>query len=286
VTAFALSLLLLAGFVHASWNYLAKRAGGGPVFVWLFALFSTLFYAPLALAAVIWLEPHIGLLEAGVILVTALIHLAYFLLLQQGYRAGDLSLVYPLARGTGPTLSMLAAVLLFHESPTPLAVAGGVLVAVGVFALAGGGSSRVSGGARPAIVYGLLTGSVIAMYTLWDKVAVSTYLIPPLVLVWAIDAGRVLMLGPIALRKRDEVRRQWRAQRREVLAVGALCPLSYILVLTALVTTPVSYIAPAREVSILIGAVMGTRWLAEGEVRRRIPAAVAIVLGVVALAVG
>lgn len=82
------------------------------------------------------------------------------------------------------------------------------------------------------------------------------------------------------------MRREWRDHRRQIVAVGVLCPLSYILVLTALVATPVSYIAPAREVSILIGTVMGTRWLSEGDARRRIPAAVAIVCGVVALAVG
>jgi drug/metabolite transporter (DMT)-like permease len=124
------------------------------------------------------------------------------------------------------------------------------------------------------------------MYTLWDKLAVSTYLIPPLVLVWAIDAGRVLLLAPIALSKWGEVQRQWREQRKAIIAVGALCPLSYILVLTAMVTTPVSYIAPAREVSILIGTVMGTRWLLEGEARLRVPAALTIVAGIVALALG
>jgi drug/metabolite transporter (DMT)-like permease len=285
MTAFALTLLLCAGFVHAGWNFLAKQAGGGPVFVWLFALMSSLIYAPMAAAAVVWVKPHIGLLEVGVMLVTALIQIAYFLLLQQGYKVGDLSLVYPLARGTGPVLSMVLAILLFHERPSALAIAGGLMVAAGVFALAGGaGGPR--GGRRPAVFYGLLTGSVIAMYTLWDKLAVSTYLIPPLVLVWAIDAGRVLLLAPIALSKWGEVQRQWREQRKAIIAVGALCPLSYILVLTALVTTPVSYIAPAREVSILIGTVMGTRWLLEGEARLRVPAALTIVAGIVALALG
>jgi hypothetical protein len=65
-----------------------------------------------------------------------------------------------------------------------------------------------------------------------------------------------------------------------------LCPLSYILALTAMVTTPVTYVAPAREVSILIGTLMGTRWLAEGEAGRRIPGAVAIVAGLAALSAG
>jgi drug/metabolite transporter (DMT)-like permease len=157
MTVFALTLLLCAGFVHAGWNFLAKKAGGGPVFVWLFALMSSLIYAPIAAAAVVWVKPHIGLLEVGVMLVTALIHIAYFLLLQQGYKVGDLSLVYPLARGTGPVLSMMLAILFFHERPSAIAIAGGLMVAAGVFALAGGaGGPRES--RRPAVSTGCSPG--------------------------------------------------------------------------------------------------------------------------------
>jgi drug/metabolite transporter (DMT)-like permease len=124
------------------------------------------------------------------------------------------------------------------------------------------------------------------MYTLWDKYAVSTLLIPPLLQDFCTTLGRVLLLGPIAFRKRVEVRQEWRIHRKEAIGVALLCPLSYIMVLTALVTTPVSYIAPAREVSILIGALMGSRLLAEGDAKRRLPAAAAIVVGVMALALG
>jgi uncharacterized membrane protein len=94
------------------------------------------------------------------------------------------------------------------------------------------------------------------------------------------------MLAPVAFRKWGGVRKEWRIHRKEAIGVGLLCPLSYILVLTALVSAPVSYIAPAREVSILIAAVMGSRLLAEKDIRRRLPAAVAIVVGVIALAAG
>ncbi len=284
MTAFALSLLLAAGFVHAGWNYLAKQAGGGPVFVWLFAGVSSLAYAPLAVMVFYGSQPSIGLPELGVVVATIVVHLIYFLLLQRGYRVGDLSLVYPLARGTGPALSMVLAIVLFQERPTMLAIVGGLLVASGVFALAGGSASPLRN--RKAVGYGLLTGVAIATYTLVDKLGVSTYRIPPLLLVYAIDVGRVLLLAPIAWRRWNEAQREWCRHRRQIVAIGILCPLSYILVLTALVSTPVSYIAPAREVSILIGTVMGTRWLSEGDARRRIPAAVAIVCGVVALAIG
>ena len=285
VTAFALSLVLAAGFVHAGWNYLAKRSGGGLVFIWLFTLVSAVVYAPLAVFIWIWLQPSIGLPQLACICCVILIHASYFLLLQRGYRAGDFSLVYPLARGSGPALAMVAAILFFHERPSVIAILGGVLVASGVFLLAGA-SPRARVNRKRAVGYGLLTGASIAIYTLVDKLAVSTLLIPPVLLVFTADLGRVLLLCPLAMRRWGEVCREWNLHRREILAVGALCPLPYILVLTALVTTPVSYIAPAREVSILIGAVMGSRWLSEGDSRRRIPAAAAIVMGLVALAIG
>ncbi len=285
MTAFALTLVLSAAFIHATWNFLAKRAGGGAAFVWLFAALSTLFYAPLALIVYLWQRPSIGLIQITFMAGSALIHVGYFLLLQRGYRLGDLSLVYPLARGTGPTLSTIAAILFFKESPSAIAFAGALLVAGGVFLLTGGAGS-LGESRKWAIIYGLLTGLLIACYTLWDKYAVSTLLIPPLLQDYCTNLGRVIVLGPVAAKKWAEVREEWRVHRWETIGVAALAPLSYIMVLTAMITSPVSYVAPAREVSILIGAVMGSRLLAEGESRRRLPAAGAIVAGVIALAVG
>ena len=133
MTAFALTLVLSAAFIHASWNFLAKRAGGGAAFVWLFAALSTLFYAPLAVFVYLWQKPNLGWVQIAFMAGSALIHVGYFLLLQRGYRSGDLSLVYPLARGTGPTLSTIAAILFFRESPSAVAFSGALLVAGGSF---------------------------------------------------------------------------------------------------------------------------------------------------------
>jgi drug/metabolite transporter (DMT)-like permease len=285
MTAFALTLVLSAAFIHASWNFLAKRAGGGAAFVWLFAALSTILYAPLAVFIYVWQKPSLGLIQIGFMAGSALIHVGYFLLLQRGYRIGDLSLVYPLARGTGPTLSTLAAIIFLGESPSAIAFAGAFLVAGGVFLLTSG-SGALGGSRRRAITYGLSTGLLIACYTLWDKHAVSALLIPPLLQDYCTNLGRVIVLGPVAMRKWGEVQDEWRVHRWEAIGVGALAPLSYIMVLTAMITAPVSYVAPAREVSILIGAVMGSRLLAEGDAGRRLPAAAAIVLGVIFLAVG
>jgi drug/metabolite transporter (DMT)-like permease len=286
MTSTALGLVLVAAFSHATWNLVAKRVGGGPAFVWLFGLVAVGVYAPLAAGVALLERPHIGLIQVVFLGGTSVLHVAYFLALQHGYRAGDLSLVYPLARGTGPLLSSAAAIVAFGERPTPVAMAGTLLIGLGIFLLTGTPAGLRQAGARRAVGFALLTGVIIAGYTLWDKRAVSALGIPPLLYDWCGNLGRVLILTPLALGRPGEVRRLWREHRREVLVMAVLTPLSYILVLTALVFTPVSYVAPAREISILVGTVMGARLLAEGDSARRLVAAGAMVVGVAALAIG
>jgi drug/metabolite transporter (DMT)-like permease len=207
-------------------------------------------------------------------------------LLNQGYRAGDLSLVYPLARGTGPLLSSVAAIVLLGERPSVIAVVGALLIIGGVVILTINLSRFRETDTRDAVIYALVTGLFIAAYTIWDKQAVSHFGIAPLVLDWGANVGRVILLSPFAIKYSDQTIGEWREHKYEAIAVAVLIPLSYILVLTAMRFTPVSYVAPAREISILIGTAMGTRLLAEGDAGRRLVAACAMVLGVVALAVG
>jgi drug/metabolite transporter (DMT)-like permease len=286
MTPAALGLVLGAAVIHATWNLLAKRVGGGTAFVWLFGSLTAIIYAPLAAATVLLARPHIGVVQLVFLAGTAVLHLGYFLMLQSAYRTGDLSLVYPLARGTGPVLSVGAAIIMLGERPSPIAMGGAFLIGVGIFLLAGNPASLGQPGARRAVGCALLTGALIAAYTIWDKRAVSALGIPPILLDWGGNVGRALLLTPAALARRDDVRAVWRAHRREVVLVAVLTPMAYILVLTAMVFTPVSYVAPAREISILVGTAMGSRLLGEGDAPRRLTAATAIVVGVAALAVG
>jgi drug/metabolite transporter (DMT)-like permease len=287
MTAAALGLVLIAAVCHAAWNLVAKRVQGGAAFAFLFTAMSTVLYAPLGVAALLIVHPRLTgeawLFIAG----NGVLHVAYLVSLFRGYRAGDLSVVYPVARGTGPMLAALAAVVLLGERPTPLAYCGIALVGIGVFSLAGTGVT-VQEGVRPSasgVAWGLVTGAVIAAYTVWDKHAVSALALPPLFYDWAGGALRTVALLPIVAGRPGAVRAAWRDHRREALVIAILAPLAYVLVLTALASSPVSYVAPAREVSILIGALLGARLLGEHGLRRRLPAAAAIVAGVVALAV-
>ena len=289
MNSLAIILVLSAAFVHALWNLLAKRAGGGVVFIWLFAALSTVIYAPISVY-ILWIKrPPIELAGLAFIFVSALLHLLYFFVLQRGYLKGDLSLVYPLARGTGPMLSSCGAIVLLGERPGPLAIAGAALVILSVFYLSGG--TRLFGKkdettTRWAVRYGFLCGVVIATYTLWDKHAVAALMVPPIILDWASSITRVLVLSPYAIRRWGEVKHQWHINRKLAIGVAVFNPLSYILVLTALVFTPVSYVAPAREISILFGTLMGTHILSEGHSMRRIISACIMILGVIGLSLG
>ena len=286
MTEIALALVLTSAVAHAGWNFIAKRAAAGPVFNWLFDALSVLVCVPLAFVQVLVEPPRLGGVEATFVVGSALLHLAYFLLLGQGYRLGDLSLVYPLARGVGPMLSTVAAVALLGERPTALALGGAALIGLGVFVLAGDPRRLRGSAAGPSVLFALLTGVVIAAYTLWDKQAVSAVGMPPVLYFALFTTVRAALLTPYALGHRQVARQEWRVHRKHALGIAVLSPASYILVLYALSASPVSYVAPVREIGILLGAVMGSRWLAEGDAGRRLAGAVAMVAGVVALALG
>jgi drug/metabolite transporter (DMT)-like permease len=286
MNGWALTLILGAAVIHATWNLINKQASGHATFTWIVALLSALFYAPATIAIIeIW-QIRFTFVEFGMMAGSAALHTAYFLLLNQGYRVDDLSLVYPLARGTGPLLSSLAAIIFLGERPSLVAVAGALMIVIGIVILTGNIARLRQSANRDAVGYALITGLFIAAYTLWDKQAVSHFAILPIVLDWGANVGRAILLTPFALRYSEETVIEWRDHKWEAIAIAILIPLSYILVLTAMSFTPVSYVAPAREISILIGTVLGARLLAEGEAPRRLAAASAMVLGVVALVVG
>lgn len=286
MTSTALLLVLSAAFLHASWNYIAKRADGGVAFIWLFSLGTVLLGAPIIAVHITYSGAGITPNKIVYMLGSAILHVIYFVMLTRGYASGDLSLVYPISRGTGPALSITAAMVFWGERPSAIAIGGALLVILGIFFLLRDTAKLNVKRKSPAVIYALITGASIAGYTLWDKYAVSTASVPPFQLLWGTFAGQAIMLAPFVARHRSETAAQLKNQLRRIVAVAILCPVSYVLVLTALVFTPVSYVAPAREISILIGTAMGTQFLAEGNAKVRLAGAVFIVLGVTGLALG
>jgi uncharacterized membrane protein len=286
LTGFAIALVLASAFLHATWNLLTKQANGGTAFVWLISVFSGIFLIPAAAYILVVEKPTLGAEALAFIALSSALHVAYYLALNRAYRAGDLSLVYPLARGGAPVLSTIGAIILLGERPTIIALLGAVLISVGAFILMGNPLKIRGSAASGAIGYGLMTAAIVAAYTLSDKQAVGPLMVSPLLLIFVSSIVRVVVLLPVGLRQAEQVRHVWGNHWRSVLSVALLDPLSYTLFLIALAFSPVSYIAPVRQVSVLIGAFLGVRLLAEGDARRRLLAAGVMMAGLVALALG
>jgi drug/metabolite transporter (DMT)-like permease len=280
----AFALVVVAAVAHASWNLCAKRVpDGGALFVWLFGAVAAAICLPLAVITVLVLDQRPTLTWLLAICLSGLLHVSYFLLLQRGYAIGDLSVVYPLARGSGPMLSVLAAVLLLGERPGVFPLIGAVVVVAGILVIGGLGSgpSARSAGA----LYGLATGVLIACYALWDAHAVTTMAVPPIALLVGSALGEFALLSPLAVARRARLAALWSKHWREVLAVAVLGQLAYLLVLFALRLAPVSMVAPARELSIVFGSLAAWLILGEPNPRRRLTGAVVVLAGIAAIAV-
>ena len=285
MTAIALPLIILSAIMHASWNLLAKRAKTtGAVLVFLFAVVETVFYFPLVIMAINQLR--IGTLSWTAVIFmigSGLLHTVYFWLLSMGYRVGDLSIVYPIARGTGPLLSTIGAILLFAERPTAIVLAGTIIISIGVIILTGDPRSLMQSVALPGIIYGVLTGFVVAMYTLWDAYAMNQAEIAPLMFQGGLSVIRMFILLPFMLNRGEDVVTAWQHDKWYIIGIAILSSLAYLIILFVLAFAPVSYVAPMRTLSILIGVLMGANLLKEKDMQRRIIAAIAIVIGVVFL---
>lgn len=282
-----LVLVVLASFAHATWNLLAKRAAAsGPSFVFAYNLFSCLAFAPW----VAWLLVHERLIwslpVAGCIALSGLIHLGYNLCLQRGYQVADLSVVYPVARGTGPVLSSLGAFLLLGETPSAGGLLGlaAVVAGIGLISTQGDLSAFRRSGGQSGVRWGVATGGLIAAYTVVDAYAVKELGVRPVMLSWISSLLQIVLLLPALAGNRAAARGRMRGRWLVALAVGLLSPLAYILVLTALsLGAPLSAVAPAREMSMMIGALMGMVVLREAVGPWRWVGCGAMIAGVVLL---
>lgn len=292
MSATALALVLAGACCHAWWNIVAKKAGGGGLpFVWLSGLVSLAVTAPVA-AWSWWQGPPspFGAWMWLAALASGAVHGVYSLALQQGYKVGEFAVVYPVSRGSGPAMSVLLAVALLGERPGLWGGVGIAMVLAGVFLSADGlrilrgGGSGAPGANRGGVAWGLATGACIAGYTVIDGWAVKTLGMAPLLFYSASLSFRAALTAPWALRRLDRLHGQWRTQSRAIVAVGLLSPLAYGLVLTALQTAPLSYVAPVREVSMLVGAVAGARLLGEPLRPAQLAGAALMLLGVLGLA--
>ena len=282
----ALILVITGALCHAAWNLLAKKASGGLPFVFLFGVVASTAALPFAVWA--WHENPLPLtwLAWAAIAGSALMHAVYSLVLQQGYRNSDFSVVYPLARGTGPLFSVTAAIALLGEMPNQAGWIGILALLAGIFLISG--AHRIHRAAteraRAGLFWGSLTGLCIAAYMVIDGWAIKVLGLSPLLFYVLCLGLRTVILAPQALRNMPALRAEWLRSRRYIIAVGLLSPLAYLLVLFAVQRAPLSYVAPMRELSMLVGVYLGTRLLREALLPSRLIGTAFMIAGIVALA--
>lgn len=289
----AFALIVLAGLIHAGWNIAAKKAGGDARFAFFSSALLIVVWAPLAWWVGHDVVPHWGWQPWALVAASGVLHLFYYVILLRGYRHADLTVVYPLARGSGPLMSSLFAIAVLDEAISQLGLLGIVGVVLGVFLIAGGPGlflQRRDAAAQQrlyhGLLYGVVTGIFIAGYTVVDGYGVKVLLLSPILIDYLGSCLRVVLLAPVVLRNLPEARSLWTVQWRWALLVAVVSPIAYVLVLFAMQSAPISHVAPAREVSMLFAALIGGHLLKEGDRVVRIGGAILIALGVTALAIG
>lgn len=277
-------LVLLAAFLHATWNYMAKTIPSGAPFVWLLAVVMCVLWLPVTIAYVYLYGFDWSWQNIGFLLISGVLHLVYFLILQIGYQKADLSVVYPLARGSGPVFASIAAVFLLGEHISQTALIGLCLVVLGVFFVAGlFQMHRNFATIKTGLAYGLIIGVLIASYTVWDGYAVRDLAIAPLILEYSTNPLRIAALSPVAWKKWPEIRAIWKGHRWKIILISIIAPLGFIFVLYALRVAPIHLVAPTRELSIVLGVIFGAKLLTEEHFIPRLAGSLLIVGGIVFL---
>ena len=257
--------------------------------MWCLLSTGSIMLVPLGVV-LFWLHPfsHPGW---AFVLATSVLHTLYFIMLGRGYAEGDLSLVYPIARGIGPMLVPILAVILLGESVAGLAIIGIVVIVAGIFTISWWGNfinlirDPLDFLRDPGTRYATLTGLTIAGYAIVDKRGVSH--VEPFLYMYLLTLGSALGLFPYVLRKWGMalISIEWRTNSATIILTSLLVFVAYGLVLTAFSLSRVSYVAPAREVGIVLGVLLGIFLLKEPFGTGRLLGSTLIVAGLVLVAV-
>ena len=283
MTATALALVVAAAVLHAGWNALAKRGKDPIAFLWLASMVA----APVLLP---WGARELavsGLPGRAVPFVvgTVVLHAIYFYALGRAYATGAYSLVYPIARGLGVALVPIVAWMLLDEELSSVGIVGIALVIAGVIVLhrVGGRPVTVSATAvGSASLWAVLTGVTIASYSILDKVGVTR--LHPVPYMLLMEGGCVVAFAPFMLGRLGVARAEWAANRWTIIATGVMSAGGYTLVLFAFQLSKAGYVVAARELSIVLSALIGSLLLREGRLPPRLAAAGIVLAGVACVA--
>lgn len=295
---FIVGLVAVSAVLHVAWNVRLKSAGDPLQVATVGMLAATLGIVPIGVVA--WLSagsPALPLEGIALGIVSGTVNAGYFILLSAAYRRGDLSVVYPIARGTAPLLAVAIGVIVIGErlglagSLGVVALIAGFLVLQRPWRALSARRRGTGGGLDPAIGFALATGVSIATYTALDRI--GTRLIDPLpfaAILWVTASSVLVLWLRVVRRAGGSLLVGGKAQIRSAAVGGWLTLGAYVLILFALSVAPLSGVAPLRESATVFAAAWGSVRMGEAatgrESARRIGASVLIVAGALALALG
>lgn len=274
----AIGLVLLSGFFHALWNVLAKRSRSKIAFLLSIQCLSFVFFLPFIfneLVHLVWTWPVVWVFVGSSVL-----HGVYFLLMSRAYSVGDVSQIYPIARGSAVLVAPIGAVFFLGEVLSKFQWLGVLLVVFGVISL---GNIRWKTAIHGRVQLALLMGACISLYILVDKVGLS--MASPLLVNWIGTAGNIVLLLFFLPRKRAFIR-EWSRNAWIILAGCILAPLSYLLFLWAAQMAQVAQLAPIREIGTVFGVAVGVFLLHEQGGKARILSSVMVVVGIILIGLG
>ncbi len=277
MTGLTFAIVLVAAMFHALWNFAAKKVAGNLSVLWLGLCVASVLSWPFALQQ--YRPEEIALASLACILATGAIHTAYFGLIAKAYQSGDISMVYPVARGSGVAGTAVLASLWLRESLAPIGVAGIAIICLGT-ALLGAGQRRHRTGFTAAYLYALAVGLTIALYSVVDKLGVG--MVHPVVYISSMFTLTTLGLLPYVARyRRAECRQACHRFKTYIGIIGIGSIGTYLMILFAYRLGPASYIVAVREFAVVVGALLGVMFLGERLTFGKVAGMLAIVVGIV-----
>lgn len=276
MSLFALALALLAALMHAVWNLLVKSSDDQLVAAWTVVAGAGILALPVL--------AYSGIPERSVwdlILISTVVQVAYVLTLAAAYRVGDLSFVYPLARGTSPVLVSLAGVAFLGDEISALGWIGVLTVTAALTWLAWRRADR------SGLALALVTGVLISLYTAVDAAAVreqgsALSVIAAEFVLLSIALGLIVLVMRGHSSMLGMVRDDWRKAAVGGFATGT----AYLLVMVAALSAPVGLVSGVRETSVLIAVIASKLLLHEEVTRSQIGTVTAAVAGIALIAIG
>ena len=284
MTTLGIGLIALSAVFHATWNILAKRSSDKLSFFWLAGVAASLCMLP-----VIWLYWRpISPTGWAIIGLSSLFEAIYLICLGRAYQSGDLSLVYPLSRGSVPLFVLVLAFGFLGERVTGLGILGIVCTVIGIYVLHLRSFERREllapfAALRTSVSRFALGAAVCtAAYSTIDKHGVR--LVDPPLYTALIFVGYSLLLGLFMVRQRNLIQHEWRNHGARAIAVGILSVITYLLVSYVLASSPASYVSALRGVSIVFGSVLGVALLGEAMGRIKVIGSVIMFAGMICIA--